>query len=244
MAQNGKSAKPPYVSFRTFLNFLEWLHEEIVIPDRLDRSFWGERLSGATGPQLMSTLRFLGLIDDDNRPQRKLQDMAKKPDERKTIIREQLLKCYAGAVQGLDLEKATPGQLEEGFRTYSISGETLRKALAFFIHATEYCGVALSPHITKKSRTAKRTNEAKKRTRPARRRLPEEELPPDKTTQHVRLEYDLHPSLRVLLAELLQISSNWTEGQQERWLKIWGENVKYFLPTKPPKEGQLELKWL
>ncbi|MBL7209191.1 MAG: DUF5343 domain-containing protein [Dehalococcoidia bacterium] len=244
MAQNGKSAKPPYVSFRTFLNFLEWLHDIVVIPDRLDRSFWGERLSGATGPQLIGALRFLGLIDDNNRPQRKLQDMAKKTDERKAIIREQLLKCYAGAVQGLDLQKATPGQLEEGFRTYSISGETLRKAQAFFIHATEYCGITLSPHITKKTRTAKRTNEAKKRTRPARRRLPEEELPPDKTTQDMRLEHDLHPSLRVLLAELLQIGSNWTEGQQERWLNIWGENVKYFHPTKPPKEGQLELKWL
>ena len=55
---------PPYVPYRTFQTFLEFLFDE-GIPDRIDRSVWGARFSGSSGTQLMTTLKVLNLIDQD-----------------------------------------------------------------------------------------------------------------------------------------------------------------------------------
>jgi len=52
---------PPYISYRTFDNFIGRLQQQV--PSRIDRSYWGETLSGSTGTQLMSALRFLNLVD-------------------------------------------------------------------------------------------------------------------------------------------------------------------------------------
>ena len=57
---------PPYVSYRTFYNFLERLQQHM--PSRIDRSYWGDLLSGSTGTQLMAALRFLNLIDINGKP--------------------------------------------------------------------------------------------------------------------------------------------------------------------------------
>jgi hypothetical protein len=245
MAQTGRPLAPPYVSFKTFLNFLEWLNEDgVVLPSRLDRSFWGERLSGANGSQLMAGLRFLGLVDRGNRPQHELEEMAQdqttEREKRKAIIRKRLVECYSKALQGLDLQRVTPEQLKEHFSTYSVDGDTLRKAMAFFVHAAEYCGMRLSPHITKKARTAKKTNGARKRARLAKRRLSEEEMNPAKPAPDLTEESRLHSSLQGLLDDLLRIGKHWTQEQQDRWLKTFTETVKYAYPVG---EKQLPMKW-
>ncbi len=64
---------PPYVPYRTFRNFLEFLREGI--PARIDRSVWGQRMSGSTGIQLMTSLRVLELVDDDGRPTEDLEHL-------------------------------------------------------------------------------------------------------------------------------------------------------------------------
>ncbi|MCX5998561.1 MAG: hypothetical protein NTU41_02935, partial [Chloroflexi bacterium] len=172
MAQAGRQATPPYVSFRTFLNFLDWLNEDGV-PSRIDRSFWGERLSGANGPQLMGALRFFRLLDMDSRPRPELEEMARDPARRRIMIHDRMLECYGDAVKGLTLERASLGELRDRFRVYSIDGETLRKALAFFVHAAEYSGVTLSSHITRKARLAKKTDGNRKRPRSTKMRMQE-----------------------------------------------------------------------
>ena len=68
----GQKRLPPYVSYRTFQAFVDGLQQ--VIPARIDRSYWGERSSGSTGTQLMSALRFLGLIDVNDTPTNRLNN--------------------------------------------------------------------------------------------------------------------------------------------------------------------------
>jgi hypothetical protein len=58
--ETSKKHLPPYVSYRTFRNFLERLQQHI--PSRIDRSYWGDFLSGSNGIQLMAALRFLKLM--------------------------------------------------------------------------------------------------------------------------------------------------------------------------------------
>ena len=56
-SEKGRKHLPPYVSYRTFYNFIERLQQHM--PSRIDRSYWGELLSGSNGTQLMAALRFL-----------------------------------------------------------------------------------------------------------------------------------------------------------------------------------------
>ena len=231
MTQDARPAKPPYVSFKTFLNFLDWLEEDGV-PSRLDRSFWGERLSGVYGFQLMSGLRFLGLIDDSNRPHPDLENMARDRERRRSLIRERLSEGYAAALKGLNLERASLGELEDRLRLYSIDGETLRKALAFFIHAAEYSGMPLSNYITKKSRIAKRTDGSRKRGRLSRRSSPEEGLPTDRPIIDMAPTHQLHSSIEGLLADLAKTGQRWTKEERDRWVNAFITNIDYAYPAR------------
>src|SRR4030066_2088490 len=71
--EKGPKPLPPYVSYRTFYNFIERLQQRV--PSRIDRSYWGDMLSGSTGIQLMAALRFLGLIDVNGKPTEQLKPL-------------------------------------------------------------------------------------------------------------------------------------------------------------------------
>jgi hypothetical protein len=230
MAQNDKGVTPPYVAFRTFLNFLDWLHEAGV-PTRIDRSFWGERLSGAYGFQLMAALHFLHLIDDDNKPKPELETMALDLDRRKATLRERLEESYADAIGAINLEKATHGELEDRFRIYDIAGETLRKALVFFIHAAGYAGMPLSAHITKKTR-GMRGNGAKKRGHPAKRKSSQEKQPQDRSVSDLPKRHNLHQSIDGLLSDLARIGPSWTKEERDRWVNTFIANIDYAYPVR------------
>ncbi len=61
------------------------------IPARIDRSYWGETLSGSTGTQLMAALRFLRLIDTNSRPTPLLKQLvAARAEQRSELFREAL----------------------------------------------------------------------------------------------------------------------------------------------------------
>ena len=54
--EEGRKHSPPYVSYKTFGNFINTLQPQV--PSRIDRSIWGEMFSGSTGTQLMAAMRF------------------------------------------------------------------------------------------------------------------------------------------------------------------------------------------
>ena len=66
----------PYVSYRTFRNFLELLGDGM--PARIDRSVWGPRYSGTSGQQLMTALKSLELINDAGVPSQILEELSSK----------------------------------------------------------------------------------------------------------------------------------------------------------------------
>jgi len=73
---------PPYISYRTFDNFIGRLQQQV--PSRIDRSYWGETLSGSTGTQLMAALRFLNLVDTNGKPTNQLKLIAASKGEQRT----------------------------------------------------------------------------------------------------------------------------------------------------------------
>ena len=71
--QEQTTAVPPYVPYRTFQTFLEFLLDE-GIPERIDKTVWGPRFSGSSGTQLMTALKVLTLVDADGHPSNELEE--------------------------------------------------------------------------------------------------------------------------------------------------------------------------
>ena len=143
-------AIPPYISFLSFLHHVEWLEGE-GIPHRFDRSFWSRKYSGSMGPQLISGLRFLRLLEDDL-PQPILDKLVQaKGDDRKSVLTEVLKRAYT-QVQFDLLARATPGMLTDWLSHYRAEGDTKRKVESFFVNALKYVDYPISPAIKKMAR--------------------------------------------------------------------------------------------
>ena len=134
---------PPYVSFRTFHNFLEELRAQ-GLPSRVDRSVMAHK-SGTIQSQLLLALGYLGLISENERLKALLSE---KGARRQEIRREMLEDAYEFFFDsGLSLERATSKEVEEVFRSTGASGETVRRAISFFLRQAKQAGFKVSPYI-------------------------------------------------------------------------------------------------
>ena len=154
-AERSRKSLPPYVSYRTFYNFIEGLKQQM--PARIDRSYWGSTLSGSTGIQLMAALHYLGLIDSNNRPTAQLKSLAAaRGEQRAAVLKEITNGAFGFVLQGsLDPQNATYAQLEEVFYgTFQCTSEVARKCIKFFIALSSDAEVPLSSFITKRVKSA------------------------------------------------------------------------------------------
>jgi len=139
---------PPYVSYAAFRRFVESLKQGI--PSRIDRTVLGW-LSPAGQAQLVLALRFLGLTEDQGAPTEKLEDLAAAQGPlRQKLLRETVTSAYRHVLGGLNLQKATSGQLEDQFKKAGASGVTLRKCVAFFVTAMDDSGIGHSRYTAKR----------------------------------------------------------------------------------------------
>ncbi|MFA5308656.1 MAG: hypothetical protein WC370_04105 [Dehalococcoidales bacterium] len=153
--EKGRKHLPPYVSYRTFHNFIERLQEQM--PSRIDRSYWGETLSGSTGIQLMAALRFLNLIDANGKPLERLKPLVSaRGEQRAQLLRIIAFDAFSFVLEStLELENATYAQLVEVFHnTFQLTDDVSRKCVKFFIALANDAGMPLSPFITKRTRSA------------------------------------------------------------------------------------------
>ncbi len=156
--EKGRKHLPPYVSYRTFHNFIDRLQQQL--PSRIDRSYWGETLSGSTGTQLMAALRFLNLIDVNGKPTEHLQSLvAVRGEPRAKVLRDITSRTYNFVLESnLDIESATYAQLQEVFhQTFQITDDVSRKCVKFFIALANDAGLSISPFITRRVRTIRAT---------------------------------------------------------------------------------------
>ncbi len=151
---------PPYVSYRTFSNFLAELRAR-GIPSRIDRSVMAHK-SGTIQSQLLLTLHYLGLVKGSGLITPRLQKLLESEEaERKALLREILQTSYDFAFdRTFGLKTATSHQAEELFQKTGASGETVRRCIAFFLAAAKDSGIPVSsyikPHGRRKSTSRKR----------------------------------------------------------------------------------------
>jgi hypothetical protein len=141
-----KKSAPPYVSYKTFKNFLDGL--QVEIPGRIDRSVL-RSLSGASQNALMTALRYLGLINSNWEPTAPLMalvrdDAAQKKSHLQDIIRRAYPFLFGGSV---NIQNATQTQLMEAFREQGTTGDTTVKCIAFFTALAKDADLKMSPFV-------------------------------------------------------------------------------------------------
>jgi hypothetical protein len=221
--EKGRKHLPPYVSYRTFRNFVDRLQQRL--PSRIDRSYWGDILSGSTGTQLMSALRFLELIDPNGKPTDTLKPLVMARGEpRAQLLRNVTTHAYSFVLKSsLDIESATYAQLEEVFHNeFNLGGDVSRKCVKFFIALSGDAGLPISPFITRRTRSVHTTAGTKvplKKGAGGTKRngiIPQEyEVIPDNGSWHVKL-LDKFPSF----------DPSWNDDIKTKWFVAFDELLK------------------
>ena len=229
---------PPYVSYRTFYNFVDRLQQGI--PSRIDRSYWSERLSGSNGTQLMSAIRFLGLIDAGGTPTSLCRQLVSAKGAQRTEVLKQITsEAYGFLLQGaLDSQTATYSQLEEVFNnTFELTDSVRRKCIKFFVALASDAGVPPSPFIMKRVRSVRSGTG----TKPVIRRTVSKKkwnykVPPNLEEVPVEMSLD-----KMLLAKFPTFDPSWSDEVKLGWLEAF-EGLKF--PTfNPAWSDEVKLKW-
>lgn len=237
-------AAPIYVSYLTFTNLLDWLRDLGTLPSQFDRSFWGHKFSGSGGAQLMSGLRFLGLLDGDM-PTQRLEQLALASNEERRELLKKLLDDAYGHDFISALPKSTPKLVNERLQALGTTDATHAKARSFFVNAAKAVGLPMQPQVAKQARNrptlarksgTRRTAEPEKVTSPVR----DQRSSGAVETQPEGLFSDLNPTLRTLIVDLPLITPTWTRAKREAWKATFLQVLDYAYPPidDEAKEGQ------
>ena len=139
-AASAKTTPAAYLPFKTFISSVEAL--EHGLPKKLDRSMW--RQSGIIQGQIMMALRFFSLIDENDQPTPALQRLVDGKEKRAQQIAALLMHAYKSILDH-DLTRTTPKMLEDLMGDYNVTGDTRRKAVAFFLRAAKFAEIPMHP---------------------------------------------------------------------------------------------------
>lgn len=163
--------KPPYMPFQTFWNFLGDLAEK-PLPPQIDRSLMSSK-SGTDQANLVGALKAFKLTDEHGGVTPQLAPLTEADAElRKRALADLVRRFYDGPLKVSEVS-GTEAQLRDVFRDeYQISSsDTMRKSIAFFLHAARTAGIELSSHFPQTrggpgSSGAPRTRRSPARKRP------------------------------------------------------------------------------
>ena len=138
---------PPYIAFPTLTGLIERMQGEGGPPSRMDRSYL-DKFSGGYQTQVLAALKSLDLMGPNGEVRPVLTALVEAPDAdgRKPIYADLIRRLYPKPVS-LGTTKATQGQLVEAFKEYGITGDTLRKAIAFYLAAAKYAAIPVSTNF-------------------------------------------------------------------------------------------------
>jgi hypothetical protein len=226
----GRKRLPPYVSYRTFQNFLEGLQQGI--PARIDRSYWSDRLSGGTGVQLMSALRFLRLIDANNVPTSQLKLLAAaKGSQRAEILKQVANEAFSFLMQGsLDLQSSTYAQFQEAFdNTFELTDGVSRKCVKFFVEMASAAGMPLSPFISKRLRSARSSSGTKTMPKKMEGRANRKSTVPQHPEEiPLQMPWD-----KMLLTKFPTFDPTWTDEVKLKWFEAFDKLLGWNFPKDP-----------
>lgn len=208
---SGATWTAPYGVWKTLQNTIERMTKDGGVPARIDRSYL-TNLPGSAQSELQTTMKALGLVDEQLHPTETLARLVENEGERPAIVKEILAERYPGPLALGPF--STQAQLEDEFRNHlGVSGSTLRKAVRFFLNAAKYADVPLSQHFKapsaetgdrkpRKSKNPSNTGNAGAENTP--------KIDPPKTS-------NLHPFIEGLVGSLPAPGESFPGDKQEAW---------------------------
>jgi hypothetical protein len=160
--------KPPSsIAYKTVTNFLESFQDS-SIPSHIDRSVLPGSMSGGNQAYLVSSLKYLGLISDGGATnEEKFHRLVKgNKEQRAAAWREVLMSSYDFLFKDFDIERATTSLVSSKFKEQGISGDSIRKAMTFFLFAAKEAEIKVSSHIKPASTRGKITKPRKQEIKP------------------------------------------------------------------------------
>ncbi len=228
--------QPPYLSWSTFQGILDQLKAG-GIPDKIDRSVLVGK-SGSDQGQFLRACRQFGLMDPaTEKPTERMRELVDAEDRGpllKTILQESyptVVTLGSGATQQM---------LEEKFREFGIEGDTVRKAIAFYLNAAKQTDIELSERFKS---TRPGAGGRRKRTRKSNGASGESGSapppPPDDPTR------GLHPAIVTLVQSLPEFDDptekpEFPTASREAWFAYAQAtfNLIYSLPENDPGGGE------
>ena len=225
---------PPYTPYATWLELIGWLSKGL--PDRIDDSYLQYlRVNQAIRSTLYTTLRFLQLVDEEDRPNDALAALVgSQGEEHREKLREVVNRSYNPILRGIRLKSATPDQLRDKFQEQGANGDVVRKCLSFFVAIADDAGLDLSPHIPRRRRKAK--GRMLKKSTPATVETPKvgQAADGDDLTLPDTIAKAASSSLALILAKFPDYDASWDDATAIRWR----ESVALILAAlKPEDEG-------
>ena len=153
--KNNPEGLPPYAPYTAWRQLMDRLRTNV--PDRIDNSYLAQlKFNQATRSMLLSALRFLRLVDNQDHPNGALRDLVNSEGEpHREMLWTLVTGSYAPVLSNVRLEKATPDQLRERFKQLGARGDVARKCASFFAAMAEDAGMELSPHIRRRRRQSR-----------------------------------------------------------------------------------------
>jgi hypothetical protein len=209
--KEGKKWAPPYVAYKTFLNFLERL-KAVGMPNKIDRGVVPS-YSGGIQSHLFSALKYLNLMSQHGIPTERLIKLVNSEGpERLKVFKEILVTSYGFLFEsGINLKGLTSDELRELFDKQGLSGGTLPKAIKFFVEASKNAGIELSPYIGKFRNTASRNVGSRAKKTNGQKQLPS--LPP---VSH-KTEIENLPWQQIYLSKMPDFDPAWSEEIKIKW---------------------------
>jgi len=211
---------PAYVSLKTFRNFINDLRESGVenLPQQIDRSVL-RGMSGSNQAMLQGALRFLGLTDTQNRPTSMLKTMLSSTGEDSKKLNGEIFDRSYSFLSDLNLKSATGAQVEAKFREQGVNGDTLSKAMSFFIAFSADAGREISKHVRAPERVKsnglkkprKKTDQSEDQVEEDEKPLIENETPPRKSWH------------QQLLEKFPAFDPNWDDATQKKWFDAFSK---------------------
>jgi len=224
---------PPYGSYRSWETFIAFVKTDLdPLPDRLDSSVWRTTpFSGSTRSAIQGALLFFGLTDPQGKTDRRLENLARAPNDE---VKRQLLAAlfderYGPLLEGIDLPRATRGQIKTAFQNAGSGTETSEKAVSFFVSFGSEAGKELHPALFGRSqgtRTRRKTAANRKDVDGQAEKI--EELPKKEVysensspvNENIVIRQDgIHPAILGVLEALPKDGQSWTNAEREK-LKV------------------------
>ena len=223
---------PPYTPYTKWLQLLGWLRKDL--PDRIDDSYLQYlHVNQAIRSTLYTALRFLQLVDKEDRPNESLSALVgSQGEEHREQLREIVNRSYDPILRGVRLKSATPDQLRDKFREQGANGDVVRKCFSFFVAIADDAGLDLSPHISRRRRQPK--GRMHKKSTPATVETPKVDqaadrddlVLPDTATKAAS------SSLALILAKFPDYDASWDDATAIRWR----ESVALILAALNPED--------